>query len=872
MRELPRGWVTFLMTDVQDSMVKWEARAEVMKLATRHHDDLAEEIVEEFGGHLLKKKGAGDALFIVFENPLSAVECAVALQRAFENADWPQDEKLLVRMGIHVGKPMDYRDDDYFGPVVNRCARIQGAGHGGQILVSQEVADACNVRQIDPSISFKDLGEHRLKSLELPLRLFQVEAPGLRNEFLPLQTLNPKRTNLPFQSAPLVGREEELIKIQRTMEMRRFVCLTGTGGVGKTRLAIQAGAEMMSRFDDGVWLVSLDNWNPSRSLEDTIAEQLDLTESINAGLAQQLRGKGLLLILDTCDRLLDQVAGLSHELLLKCPGLTIMATAREPIRVPDGVTLEVPLLTAPDPGASAGALIHNPAVQIFLQRAWDADAPIDTSADSLQIIGRICKELEGIPFLLELAAQLARAIPLRDLLPRLKDRLRLFSRKDPTRGSKQLNVEALLDWSFENLSHPAQVLLCRCSIFHCAWSLAEGEGIAANQSPLTPDDALALMAELVDKHLVQLNPVLGRYQMLNLTREYCERKWPDFLGDQDAVGITARLAAFYEDRSEHFAQAHGAEKFAALTELTLSLENVRLALNHLEETDLVRHCTMSLNLMDAYLAKARYAEARTQLEKSLRATENPRPDLFQRALQVAGNYARLQGDYAAAMSYYQEVLEVGIAKGDEILAATSHTNLATCALYARDTRLARHHVEAALPHSEGHLRASLEIIRINIHQLENDFAQAESVAHDAIAYCKAQGLDYLLPYININLSLILVKQGRPSEALDILRPLLSDARILDQKQILIDALRFAVLALVALQQWEPAGAIYAIERHVCRELKIALAPEDQLDYDAAASELEITGVIPQEVLANREIDELLGEAIQKLVNEPARIP
>ncbi len=319
---LPTGDVTLFMTDVEGSTRAWELRPNLMREALRFHDELAESICQKHGGFLLKSKGEGDALFIVFQEPDQALRAAVELQSAYQEAEWPGGETLKVRMALHRGTVADARHGDYFGPVINRCARIKGVGHGGQILCSVDIKRRAET-SVRPEMGFLPLGEQRLKSLDFPIELFQIVAEGLQAEFPPLTSINAYPNNLPFQVSSFIGREDEVRNVRELLGSKSLIVLLGLGGTGKTRLAIQAGAEVIQDFPGGVWLVELDQIHKDAPVDRAIAETIGITEKFGISFLDELKNylaaQPALIILDNCEHILPESTRVSSALIGACP-------------------------------------------------------------------------------------------------------------------------------------------------------------------------------------------------------------------------------------------------------------------------------------------------------------------------------------------------------------------------------------------------------------------------------------------------------------------------------------------------------------------------------------------------------------------------
>jgi class 3 adenylate cyclase len=369
MGELPVGTVTFLFTDVEGSTRLWQEDEASMRQAVARHDQLLGDVIADYGGVVFSTMG--DGLAAAFQTASAAVSCAVEAQRMLDQEPWETVRPLRVRMGLHTGEA-ELRGGDYFGTVVNRAARVMGAGHGGQVLVSSATAEVVG------SAALVDLGEHRLRDLARPERVFQLNAPGLPKDFPPLRSSNARLGNLPRQMTSFVGRADELARVADALRERPLVTLTGVGGVGKTRLALEAAAEGATGFPDGVWLCELAPLTNPDAVWETLAASLAvkpvLGRNLSEAVLQYLATRRLLVVLDNCEHLLDAAARIVDAVEQECPGVVVLATSREGLGLAGERILAVPSLGLPDHAGSVQVLSSSDAVRLFVERARDAKA------------------------------------------------------------------------------------------------------------------------------------------------------------------------------------------------------------------------------------------------------------------------------------------------------------------------------------------------------------------------------------------------------------------------------------------------------------------------------------------------------------------
>ncbi|MBU9762403.1 adenylate/guanylate cyclase domain-containing protein [Mycobacterium sp. TNTM28] len=495
---MPPGIATFLFTDVEGSTRRWETDTEAMRDALAVHDEVLRRAVAEHAGALFKH--TGDGICAVFSSPSAAVNAAVAAQRHLS---------LPVRMGLATGEA-ELRDGDYFGPVLNRAARIMAAGHGGQILLDGVTAELMS------GVELLGHGPRQLRDIAKPVELYQVQATGLRTEFPPLKTEDSAPGNLRAPTNSFVGREAVLSDLVEAVTTHRLVTLTGVGGVGKTRLAHEVGVRTADLFSDGVWLIELAAVTDPRALPDVVAATLGIMQqpglSVAQSVAAALTGRRRLLIFDNCEHLLDAVAEMVDAILATSPTVKILATSREGLLAVGEQLWPVPSLTT---GAGSAA------VRLFCDRALAIapGVPLDSPAQASAVV-EICERLDGIPLAIELAASRMQSMTVAEIRDRLDHRFRLLvgSRRGLERHQ---TLHQTVAWSYELLSAAEQVVLERCSVFAGGFGLADAAAVATDGDEFT---ALDVLDALVRKSLVVADRAGGRtrYSMLETIRQFAE--------------------------------------------------------------------------------------------------------------------------------------------------------------------------------------------------------------------------------------------------------------------------------------------------------------------------------------------------------------
>jgi class 3 adenylate cyclase len=481
---LPSGMVTFLFTDIEGSTPLWEREPDQMRLALARHHAILRTAIAAHEGHAYKI--IGDAFQAAFVFPMQAVAAALAAQRALAAHEWETSAPLRVRMGVHVGSAMAEGNDYTTTHTLNRVARIMAAGHGGQILLSVEVADLVR-RDLPTDVTLRDMGKQRMKGLMHLEELFQVVAPDLPAVFPLLKTMDTFRTNLPAQLTSFVGREKEIAEIKQLLASHRLVTLTGPGGTGKTRLALHVAAEVLETFPDGVWLVELAPLADAALVPRAVATVLGLREDagrpILATLTDFLSARNLLLILDNCEHVVEACAQLADALLRACPKVVILASSREALGIAGEAPFRVPSLRTPDPRRlpSIKTLTQYDAVRLFVERGAAVLPGFTVTDTNAPALVQVCARLDGIPLALELAAARVSVLRVEQIAARLDDRFRLLTGGSRTAVPRQQTLRALIDWSYDLLAEPERVLLQRLAVFAGGWTLEAAEAVGVGE-------------------------------------------------------------------------------------------------------------------------------------------------------------------------------------------------------------------------------------------------------------------------------------------------------------------------------------------------------------------------------------------------------
>jgi predicted ATPase len=555
-----------------------------MAPALRRHDELLRATTERHGGHVFKT--VGDACCAAFWRATDAVAAAIDAQRKLSGEDWSAIGGLQVRMALHSGAT-DERDGDYFGPVVNRVARLLATAHGGQVLVSGTTALLLR-GLMSERVELCDLGEHRLADLAQPERVWQLVAPGLAQTFPPLRSLQSMPNNLPRQLTSLIGRDEVLAEIERLVGEHALVTLVGTGGVGKTRVALQVGADLLDRWDDGVWFVELASTNDASLVAGTIATTLGLREQpgrpVLETLLRYVESKKLLLLLDNCEHVIEEAAKIAGTILRGSPGVRLIATSREPLRIGGEHVYQMPSLAFPmqSDGLAAKDALGYGAVALFAQRAAASDTKFELSDENAPTVAEICRRLDGIALAIELAAARIKVLAPRQLAQKLDERFRVLTGGSRTAVPRQQTMRALIDWSYDLLSPNEQRLFRRLAIFVGGWTLDTAGAVSgvdqAAEDAIESWEILDLLSSLVDKSLVHTEETEGRmrYRLLESVRQYGRER----LAETGEYAAVARLhaAAILALGEELYRVFETTPEPAWLARAEPELENFRAAL------------------------------------------------------------------------------------------------------------------------------------------------------------------------------------------------------------------------------------------------------------------------------------------------------
>ena len=734
MPERPTGTVTFLFTDIEGSTRLLQALGESYRAVQDRHGDIIRAAVRETNGHVIRTEG--DSFFVAFRSPVEGIRAAVAAQRELAGNDWPHDEPLRVRMGLHTGEGA-LGGGDYIGIDVNRAARIAAAGHGGQVLISDATRGLVE-HALPEGVSIRDLGTHHLKDIEHPERIHDLIIDGLPADFPPIRTLDARPTNLPAERTSFVGRQADIARITELLAGTRLLTLTGPGGTGKTRLALKVAERALDRFDDGVFLVGLGAVVDSGLVPSAIAGAVGVREEparpLIDSVADHLRDREVLLVLDNLEQVIEAASEVDR-LLAEAPGLTVLATSRVPLHLSGEQEYHVPSLPLPDPDdvADLEALGACESVLLFVERAGAVRPGFRVTEEIAPAVAEITARLDGLPLAIELAASRLTVLSPAELLERLGRRLPLLTGGPRNVPERQRTLRATIEWSHDLLDPEEQRLFARLAVFAGGWSMGAAETVCG---PGLGIDVLDGLGALVDHSLVRRGRPRNdetRFRMLETIRE--------FAGD--------RLVASGEDAEMRRRHARHVVAMVEAAEPDLLRDRARLDRVE-EENDNIRAAlrwSIDTGEVEAGLrivgASWRFWQLRNHLAEGRQWTEEvlslpaakARSAARAKALGALGSLAYYMRDPDHVAGPYEESLAISRELGDRQGEAEGAYNLAFARLLTRDIRGAKELLLRAEeiartiddPLRLAHAKAALSIVVAD----EGDVDGAEALIEEA---------------------------------------------------------------------------------------------------------------------------------------------
>ncbi len=661
---VPAGDVTLMFTDIEGSTRAWDTYHDIFRAALRIHDELLRSAIVNREG--FEVKATGDGFMVAFSDPLTAALCALEIQSAIESEPFPEINGMRVRIGLHTGVLEPHRGD-YFGPPVNRAARIMSAAHGGMVLLSEETAPRI-MDMLPPEARLLDLGLHRLKDLGAPQRLYRLTREGLPERTYPrLRTLDAVPHNFPAQITEFIGRKHELVELGTLLASKksRLITVTGTGGTGKTRLAMQAAVDNLHYYDDGVWLVELAGVTQARDVPTAVALALGIPLGSDADARTQvfhhLQHRKTLLVLDNFEQVVE-AARFINEMLKQCPDVVCLISSRFLLHVAGEVEFSLEPMPLPPADVGIEDCLQYESIRLFVERGQGVRSTFAPSDENLPAIAAICRRLEGLPLAVELTASLVRGMTPQQILPRLSDdRFRLLATTRRDLEPRQRSLRGAIDSSYELLSEDERMLFTELSVFSGGFSIDVVDEVC------TTPGAFELIFELRDKSLLKTSEMHGelRYTMLETLREYALEK----LKEEDRLTeLRDRHAACYLRQTQQWSeQLEGSGDAAmAMRHTIMDLDNIRAGMDWAVQQD---DCTLIMDYGRAvarfFLARGLYSEGDRRLaiaEHHCRQNENK--SSLARLLLQRGRFAFRQSRLAEARALYQESYEISKSIGE----------------------------------------------------------------------------------------------------------------------------------------------------------------------------------------------------------------
>jgi len=855
--------LTFLFTDIEGSTTRWDRAPDAMAAALAAHDAIVAGTIEAHSGSVFKR--VGDAFCCVFASPARASAAAVEVQRKLASQTWDSAVgELRVRIGLHTGSALS-ADDDFFGPALNRVARLMSAGHGGQILLS--AATAALVRgQLPPDLECRSLGTHRLRDLAEPETIFQLSAPDLQKDFPALRTLDARPNNFPSELSSFVGRDAELRELRGLVTQHRLVTLCGPGGIGKTRLALQLGAELLDEFKDGVWFVALASTSDPKLIAQTIASAVGIAEAagepIETTLLRQLAARRLLLVLDNAEHLLPSIAKTVKMILDRAKDVSVVTSTQESLHVRGERIYRL------------GPFDEADAERLFIERAQAIAHGFTPSAADYEDLSAISRALQGIPLAIELAAARLSTLSLRQIRERLGDQLALL-RSPAAEDDRHRTLRETIAWSYELLDDAERRLLGELSVFVGGFTLDACEAVASSTNRTA---VLDILEELVDKSFLamQRSPTGTRYRMLDVIREYA--------GEQSDPAVL-RVA-----RAKHFEvfSALGERGSGALLHETLSdwldavdrdAANMRAALAYGFENASSGLGPMLLGMFRYWYIRRTVKEGRRWLQRYIDPDASRQDDkvlagilrraatfasiegayevadslakrsltLYHEADDAAGVLEALhalavnenrRGNYSGAERLYSDIAARCTQAGQERAAVSSSTNCAAIKLQrgdldAAEVLLSECRARAERLGDEDVLATVIATLGTLAYK-RGDWTRAAELFLQALAIKRQLKNEFGIAEISAAIAAVRVRQNLPDDARNFASESLQIALRLDALGLIVHTLEASALAALRCREFEAAKDAFALTLAIRRIHSLSDKPalgRDELESD-----------------------------------------
>jgi predicted ATPase/class 3 adenylate cyclase len=838
MTGLPTGTVTFLFTDIEGSTRLLQQLGDRYSDVLATHHRLLRTAIEGAQGQVMDTQG--DAVFAAFPRARDALLAAIAAQRAVLAYPWPSGTAPKVRIGLHTGEPI-IGETGYVGMDVHRAARIAAVGHGGQILLS-DVTHGLVARDLPEGVNLRDLGEHRLKDLAHSHRLFQVVTADLPADFPGIRSLDALPNNLPRQLTSFIGREKEIAEVKRLLSTAYIVTLTGPGGAGKTRLALQVAADVAEGYQDGVWLAEFAPIADSALVPKTVASALNMPEQpgreMTETLVDVLRPKALLLVLDNCEHLLSACSELTDVLLRACPNLRILATSREGLGIAGELTYSVLGLSLPDSRglATLESLRQFEAVRLFVERASFSQAGFVMTERNAPAVAQVCSSLDGIPLAIELAAARVKGLSVEQIASRLGDRFLLLTEGSRTALPRHQTLRATMDWSYGLLTESERVLLRRVSVFAGGFTLEAAEGICSGEA-VAPSEVLTVLLRLVDRSLVVARDRSreSRYRLLETVRQYA---WQKLVETGEANEMQRRHLGWYLGLAEQAdGKLRGPEQQVWLDLLEAEHDNLRAALEWSKRDPSLagKMLQLATALLWFWQFHGHWSEGRRWLEAADSLGGEAAPYIPAKALRYASFLAVQQGDYARAAVLGQQGVTSSRESGDEESLVYCRTVLGRIALHRGDCSQAAMLFEGNVDlcrklNNEWLLGWSLSHLGF-VARDQGDYARAAALHSESLALFQKTGDKHFTAWALRGLGIVALRRGDHKQAASFCRESLTLSREIGGVWQVEQGLAGLAGAAALKGQYEQAARLFASAEALRTSLGRQRSISDQADYD-----------------------------------------
>ena len=715
----PTGIVTFLFTDIEGSTKLSQEYPEKLHAALERHNEILRKVVESNNGFVFEI--VGDAFCCAFEKASDAVKAAVEAQIKLLDQKW-DDVVIRIRIGIHSGNA-EWNGKRYMGYItLARTARVISAAYGEQIIISNDVYEltkdkfgsyqedtkaqsesesdsdtSCLSDLVVKNISFRDLGERRLKDLNQPVRLFQILSDGLREEFPPIKTLDARPNNLPVQLTNFIGREKELKHAKELFNDTHLLTLTGSGGAGKTRFSLQAGADLIDDFANGVWFIELAAISDPVFLPVTINNALGIKEepmkTPEETLTDYLKDKEILLILDNCEHLINACADLTERLLTSCPKLNIIATSREALNCDGEQTYRIPPLTQPNPDQkdTPEQLTQYESVRLFVERAIAVNPKFRVDNENAAALAEVCSRLDGIPLAIELAAARIKVLSVEKIYERLDDRFNLLTGGKRTALPRQQTLRALIDWSYDLLSDNEKILWSRLSVFSGGWTLEAAEEVCTYDS-ISKNEILDLLSQLTEKSIIIYDGTKDRYKILENIKQYGSEKLQD-----DTVIFLQHLNYYLEFSEKAKPELQGESLKIWIDKIEADHRNFLSAIEWSINNDRLENGAVIADAVGKYWDISGFYSIGIRLfEIILKNPGTLSKSLNAKILSLAGYFKNINGDYEQGKKYLEKSLSLRKEIGDKKEIAGSLNNIGVIILEQGDFNQSKKYLEESL--------------------------------------------------------------------------------------------------------------------------------------------------------------------------------